>query len=129
MRWLLDTDILIDVLRNRGTARSQLSAQSPADCKVSSVAVAELAYGARSARDSLRADLAWRALLEPMEVIAFDAAAAEWHAEVRAALRPSPIGERDLIVAATALAHHLTVVTRNTREFGRVPGLQVEVWA
>lgn len=125
---LLDTDVLVDVLRNRGDARSRLAEASPDDFRVSSVAVAELAYGARLARESARADLAWRSLLEPLEVVAFGAAAAERHAELRMALRNSPIGERDLIVAATAVAHGLTVVTRNRREFGRVPGLAVESW-
>ena len=40
-----------------------------------------------------------------------------------------PIGERDLIIAATALSHGLTIVSSNTREFGRVPGLSVEDWS
>lgn len=125
---LLDTDILVDALRGRGAARDRLAEASPDDFRVSSVAVAELAYGARLAREPARADLAWRTLLEPLEVVPFDAAAAERHAELRLALRSSPIGERDLIVAATALAHGLVIVTRNVREFGRVPGVRVESW-
>jgi len=127
--YLLDTDVLVDVLRNRGPARARLATESPEHCRVSSVAIAELAYGALRSADAARADLAWRTLVEPIEVVPFDAAAAVHHAELRLALRATPIGERDLIVSATALAHHLTVVTRNVREFGRVPGLQVEVWA
>ena len=125
---LLDTDILVDALRGRGGARDRLAEASPDDFRVSSVAVAELAYGARLAREPARAELAWRALLEPLEVVPFDAAAAERHAELRLALRASPIGERDLIVAATALAHGLVIVTRNVREFGRVPGVRLDCW-
>lgn len=128
MSRLLDTDVLVDVLRNRGGARARMAAASPDDLRVSSVAVAELACGARLAREPARADLAWRTLLEPIEVVPFDAAAAERHAELRLALRSSPIGERDLMVAATAVAHGLVIVTRNLREFGRVPGLQLEGW-
>jgi tRNA(fMet)-specific endonuclease VapC len=119
---LLDTDVLVDALRGRGSARDRLAEASPDDFRVSSVAVAELAYGARLAREPARADLAWRALLEPLEVVPFDAAAAERHAELRLALRASPIGERDLIVAATAVAHGLVIVTRNVREFGGCRG-------
>ncbi len=40
----------------------------------------------------------------------------------------TPIGEYDLLIAGIALANKLTVVTHNTREFSRVPGLQVEDW-
>jgi tRNA(fMet)-specific endonuclease VapC len=44
------------------------------------------------------------------------------------ALRAQPIGERDLVIAATALAADLIVVTGNLQHFGRVPGLEVEDW-
>ena len=70
----------------------------------------------------------WRAFVEPFEIVAFDRPAAESHGRLRFAMRSQPIGERDLLIAATALAHDLTVVTHNAREFRRVPGLAVEEW-
>jgi tRNA(fMet)-specific endonuclease VapC len=63
-------------------------------------------------------------------VLAFDAACAERAGQLRAQLdlQGAPIGPYDLQLAATALVHGLTVVSRNTREFARVPGLLLEDW-
>ena len=60
----------------------------------------------------------------------FDDRAAEEYGKIRAHLSSAGtlIGPNDLIIAATALAHACTVVTRNTREFSRVPGLLLEDW-
>jgi tRNA(fMet)-specific endonuclease VapC len=60
----------------------------------------------------------------------FDDPAAEEYARVRAHLanQGTPIGPNDLIIAATALANQLTLVTHNTAEFSRVPGLTLEDW-
>src|SRR5574341_758759 len=59
----------------------------------------------------------------------YDRDAAEQHARIRHHLRHRPIGERDLLIAAIALAHDLTLVTHNAAEFSRVPRLRVEDWA
>ncbi|MHB1192110.1 MAG: type II toxin-antitoxin system VapC family toxin [Longimicrobiales bacterium] len=66
--------------------------------------------------------------LGPVAILDFDASAALTHAEIRGALRQSPIGELDLVIAAVARAHGLTLVTGNTREPSRVPDLPVEDW-
>jgi tRNA(fMet)-specific endonuclease VapC len=75
--------------------------------------------------------MALDAFLAPFHLLPFDARAAERYVEARCALEAAgrPIGERDLIIAATALSHGLTIVSSNTREFGRVPGLSVEDWS
>ena len=64
------------------------------------------------------------------DVLPFDLAAAEQAATVRAQLEAqgTPIGPVDALIAGIALSRNLTVVTRNTREFGRVAGLNVENW-
>jgi tRNA(fMet)-specific endonuclease VapC len=63
-------------------------------------------------------------------VIDFDSQAAAQAGRLKAFLASSglPIGPYDLQIAGIALAHKLTVVTHNTTEFSRVPGLQVEDW-
>ena len=128
MIWLLDTSVIVAVLRRHQAALRRLTAVSPDDVGIPSVAVAELAYGAERSADPERAGVVWRAFVEPFEIVPFDRAAAEAHGRLRFALRAQPIGERDLLIAATAAAHGLAVVTHNAREFRRVPGLAVEEW-
>jgi tRNA(fMet)-specific endonuclease VapC len=128
VNWLLDTSVIVAVLRHHQAVRRRLAAVSPDDVGIPSVAIAELAYGAARSADPERTGVVWRAFVEPFEVVPFDRAAAEAHGRLRFALRAHPIGERDLLIAATAVAHGLTVVTHNGREFRRVPGLAVEEW-
>ncbi len=92
--------------------------------------VAELRYGASKARAPKLAHDLLDELLATAQILAFDTVAAEHHALRRRALEQAgtPIGERDLVIAATALAHELKVATGNAREFQRVEGLEVEVW-
>ncbi|MEJ7812081.1 MAG: type II toxin-antitoxin system VapC family toxin [Gemmatimonadaceae bacterium] len=129
MKYLLDTDVVIEVLREREPVRSRVRRESPDDLAVATMTEAELRYGARNSRDPARAlTLVETFLSAPIERVAFDSEAAAHHADVRFALRSRPIGERDLVIASTALARRLVVVTGNTREFERVPGLVVEFW-
>jgi tRNA(fMet)-specific endonuclease VapC len=99
------------------------------DVVLCSIVVAELLYGAihsGSARNVARI----QAFLQLFKSLPFDDEAARHHAEVREHLakRGLPIGPHDLIIAAIALRHRLTVVTNNVGEFDRVPGLKVEDW-
>jgi tRNA(fMet)-specific endonuclease VapC len=129
MKWLLDTNVLIHAQRGEPAAvRRRMQEQSPSDLALSAVTIAELWYGAlRSADPDVKRSL-WSRVVEPYEVLHFDRAAAELHAEVRYELRHTPIGERDLLIAASALAHGLIVVTSNTSEFSRIRRLHVEDW-
>jgi tRNA(fMet)-specific endonuclease VapC len=126
--WLLDTSVIVAALRRQPAVLRRLAAASPDAIGIPSVAIAELAYGAERSADPTRAGVVWRAFVEPFEVVAFDRPAAESHGRLRFAMPSQPIGERDLLIAATALAHDLTVVTHHVREFRRVPGLAVEEW-
>jgi tRNA(fMet)-specific endonuclease VapC len=127
--WLLDTNVLIHSVRGRPPAvRAHLQQQSPDDLAISSITVAELWYGAEKSANPAAKRAAWESVLAPFQVIAFDRGAAEHHARIRHVLRRTPIGERDLLIASIALAHDLTLVTHNAREFSRVPRLRVEDW-
>jgi tRNA(fMet)-specific endonuclease VapC len=68
--------------------------------------------------------------LEPFEIVPFDTLCAEWYADIRENLerRGQVIGPNDLLIAATTLAHHGTLVTHNTREFRRIARLTLEDW-
>ncbi len=128
--WLLDTNVLIQAQRGHPpAARTRLGETSPIDVAVSVVTVAELWYGAAKHGDPARKRKLWSKFLEPYDVFPFDRPAAEIHGVLRHSLRHSPIGERDLLIAAIALANDLTIATANVREFGRVPDLRVEDWS
>ena len=130
--WLLDTNICIYLIKKQPERVVQrLRSLDISTVGVSSITVAELQYGvAKSDRPEQNA-LALAALLAPLDVLAFDDAAAAVYGTVRAGLERAgtPIGSMDLLIAAHALALGRTVVTNNTREFSRVAGLKVENWA
>jgi tRNA(fMet)-specific endonuclease VapC len=131
MRYLLDTDICIYVINARPAAVLQaFRLHEAAGLGISSVTAAELFYGV--ARTGSQRNLqALRRFLAPLEIAAFDAAAAEVCGSLRAWLagQGTPIGPYDTQIAAHAHALGVTLVSNNTREFARVPGLRVENWA
>lgn len=130
MTWLLDTNVLIEARRGRPVeVRNRLAARDPGDLAISAITIAELWYGAAKSNDPEASRAVWRRFLEDWSVLPFDREAAEYHGELRHALRRELIGERDLLIACVALANELTLVTANVREFGRVPGLRVEDWS
>jgi tRNA(fMet)-specific endonuclease VapC len=108
----------------------RLQACQPAEILVAAVVAGELYYGclrsAQPAANRSKVD----AVLQPYGRLPFDAAAADVYARIRDHLERlgSPIGPYDLQIAAIALVHGCTVVTHNTTEFSRVPGLLIEDW-
>lgn len=129
MKYILDTDICIFALKQRMGVLQRLLKESPDDIAVSAMTEAELTFGAIKSANPERARPQVAAFLEPMMVLPFDSEAAQKHAEIRYAVRSSPIGERDMVTAAIAAANGLVLVTHNTREFSRVEGLGLENWA
>jgi tRNA(fMet)-specific endonuclease VapC len=131
MQYMLDTDICIYAINERpaGVLRSLREHQS-AGLGISAVTAAELHFGvARSG--SARNLVALRAFLAALEIADFDPVAAELSGSLRAWLvkQGTPIGPYDLLIAAHAHALGVTLVSNNTREFERVPGLRLENWA
>ncbi len=131
MRLLLDTNTCIEILRGRNAALLAMYAGQPrADIALSAVVRSELLTGALlSAKPDENRRIA-EAFCALFPCLPFDAQVADIHAEWHARLRRAGniIGARDLMIAATALAHKLTVVTHNTDEFRRIDGLVVEDW-
>ena len=130
MSVVLDTSVCVEILRGNPRAIATLATRSPDDVALSSMTCAELRYGALRARLRQRALSRLESFISAFEILPFDEQAAIHHAEVREALasRGLTIGERDLVIAATALAHGAAVATGNLREFARVPGLTIEEW-
>lgn len=131
MRFLLDTCVLSDFAQGRPDVLARVKATPPAEIAVSTITEMEIAYGlllnARLAR-LLRPVV--DAFLSAVHVLPYDAAAALETASLRAALRRRgrQIGAYDALIAGSALAQGLTLVTSNIREFERVERLTVEDW-
>jgi tRNA(fMet)-specific endonuclease VapC len=92
--------------------------------------VGELLFGARRAHQPTHALAQVRTFCAPFVSLPFDDRAADEYSAVRAHLASlgTPIGPYDLMIAAITLAHGLMLVTHNTVEFSRVPGLRLEDW-
>lgn len=129
MKFLLDTDTCIYLLKQRPLILARFSQHQISDIGISAITVAELEFGvAKSGSLKNKKTLAsWLALLQQLP---FDSGAASFYGQVRAGLqlRGTPIGPLDTLIASHALALGLTLVTNNIREFTRIPGLQTENW-
>lgn len=129
--YLLDTNICVYALKGRYPALSEkLLRIHPSEMAVSSVTVGELEYGAAKSRwgDQTRSRL--YLFLSAFTVLPYTTDDALACGRLRAELerKGTPIGPYDLMIAAQALTRDCTVVTHNTGEFARVPGLAIEDW-
>ena len=130
MRYLLDTNAWIHYLKHEASPLEGRLRMTPAsDVATCSVVWAELLYGARRYQNRAERVARIERTLAPFRSLPFDDAAARRYAEIRDTLetRCEVIGPNDLLIAAIALTHSLTLVTNN-REFSRVPGLSIEDW-
>ena len=133
MRYMLDTNILVYVLNARPRHEAVIArfdGENPENLVVSSITLAELRYGIEKSQRRERNRRTLHRVLRALNVVAFDANAAEAYGAVRATLEATgkPVGPLDTLIAAHALALDLTLVTSNLREFSRIRGLRVETW-
>lgn len=131
MKYLLDTNIIAYIINKRPPeVFSKFQSLSRGDLLVSSIVVAELWFGVAKSQKKEQNKVALEIFLEPLTIVDFDLTAAKFYAIIRADLQSSGsvIGSNDLLIAAHALSLGLTLVTNNTKEFGRVSGLTLENW-
>jgi len=130
LKYLLDTDTLIYVYKRAGRCLERLSRHSDADIALSTVNLFELEFGMAKSANRIPMDRYVAGICSRYTVLDFDRAASRHAGTVRAHLQMqgTPVGPYDVQVAGVALAHNLTVITRNVREFSRVPDLRVENW-
>jgi tRNA(fMet)-specific endonuclease VapC len=131
MRYLLDTNVCVMYLNGRSVSvRDRLQSIAIEEMAVCSIVKAELFYGAMRSNNPTRTLERQQEFLASFASLPFDDEAATVAAQIRARLASAgtPIGACDLLIAAISLANNLILVTHNTREFGRVDGLQVEDW-
>jgi tRNA(fMet)-specific endonuclease VapC len=135
MTYLLDTNACIALINGKPAGvrpRFQRVVQKGARVSVSTIVAFELWYGvAKSSQKEANTNRLEIFLSGPLNLLPFDEedakAAGKVRAEIEAAGRP--IGAYDLLIAGQALRHKMTLVTANTKEFQRVPGLAFEDWA
>ncbi len=130
IRYLLDTNIISDLVRNPlGLAAQRVALLNDANICTSIVVAAELRFGV-ARRGPGRVANAVEGALARLSILPFDEPADRTYARIRADLEAAgqPIGGFDCLIAAHALATESTLVTANEREFARVPGLLVENW-
>lgn len=131
MTFLLDTDTCVYWLRGQSTVRDRLTAVASEEIAISIITLAELRYGADC---SARPEDNHRAIddfISGLAVVGVDPDAARVFGQIKAQLRRQGnlIEDFDLLLAATALASGLTLVTNNIAHFQRVTGLALENWA
>ena len=135
MRYLLDTNIVSDLVRNpQGMVARHVRRVGEKQVCTSIIVAAELRYGADKSRadkkSSPRLSSQLEAVLGALEVLPFEAPADTSYGLLRTRLENAgtPIGANDLLVAAQALARGHVMVTDNEREFSRVEGLRLQNW-
>jgi tRNA(fMet)-specific endonuclease VapC len=131
MIYLLDTNTCINYINRRNVLISRrILSFSPDDIAICDIVKFELYFGAyNSSRVEENLEIL-RKFLGDLVSLPFDGQAAEICGRLRSDLKAAgtPIGSYDMQIAAIALAHDLTLITHNTKEFKRVEGLSIEDW-
>lgn len=128
--YLLDTNIISDLVRNPdGAVAGTLESLVEHEVCTSIIVAAELRFGVEK-KGAFRLAIQLEALLEDIQVAAFESPAERSYATVRAQLERdgTPISGNDMLIAAHAITLDAVLVTANVREFQRVEGLKVENW-
>ncbi len=131
MKYMLDTNVLVHLIRNKSeNIKNRLRQENISDVCISSITYAELEYGVSKSSNKEKNALALLTVLSGIKVLPLGESAGKVYGSIRASLEKdgNVIGPNDMLIAAHALAEGLTLVTNNTREFRRVPGLNIEDW-
>lgn len=130
-QYFLDTDICVYVIRGKyPQIQKRIVSHSPEKIKVSAIVKAELLMGALRSLKADRAQSVVEHFLSPFEIVPFDDSCTGIYPRLRLDLekKGQSIGPNDLLIAATVLTNRGTLITHNTKEFGRIPDLKVEDW-
>ncbi|MBI4494697.1 MAG: type II toxin-antitoxin system VapC family toxin [Chloroflexi bacterium] len=127
MTYLVDSDWVADALAGRPRAVELLTALSAQSIAISLITYGEIFEGIYYGRDPATAEAVFRKFLREVDVLPLNRRIMQRFARIRGQLRRSGrvIGDPDLLIAATTLEHNLILVTRNLRDFSRVPDLKL----
>jgi tRNA(fMet)-specific endonuclease VapC len=128
--YILDTNTLIYFFKGIGGVADKLLAVSPGDIGIPAVVLYELEYGIARSTSPKKRMKQLEELCALVEMLPFGTEEAKASATIRAVLekKGTPIGPYDVMIAGTALSKQGTLVTNNTKEFRRVPKLQMIDW-
>lgn len=130
LRYMLDTCICVYVTKKRSGVVEEWMKHDSGELCISAITYAELYYGIEGSDRREESIAKLNELLEGITILDFGKEAAVEYGRIRQFLRRqgTPIGDRDMMIAAHANSLDLTLVTHNVREFTRVPGLEVVDW-
>lgn len=130
LRYLLDTNIVIYVIKKKPLPALQMFNQEAGHMAISSITLAELLHGAEKSNAPERSLAVVEDFCSRLEVLPYGPKAAQHYGNIRSALekRGQTIGVNDLHIAAHARSEGLTLVSNNLREFERVEALRLCNW-
>jgi tRNA(fMet)-specific endonuclease VapC len=130
VKWMLDTDTCIAIIKKHPIALKKLRGRSIGQVGISSITLGVLAFGAEKSSRPKDARAALDEFLLALEIAAFDEHAAMRYGEVRGSLaRPGkPIGPLDTLIGSHAHVMDVILVTHHTREFAEIEDLRLEDW-
>ena len=131
MKLMLDTNICIYIIKQQPvTVLKRFLDYQIGDIGISSITLSELRYGVAKSTHRDKNSKALDEFITPLEVVSFDEDAAHAYGDIRATLEKAgtPIGAMDMLIAAHAVSLGIPLVTNNTREFVRIPCLNVIDW-
>ena len=131
MKLLLDTNICIYIIKRQPAAvLERFLDYQVGDIGISTVTLSELRYGVAKSAHREKNAKALDEFIIPLEIVSFDEVAAHAYGDIRAGLEKAgtPIGSMDMLIAAHAVSLGIPLVTNNTREFARIPALNLIDW-
>ena len=130
LKYLLDTSIVIDVLKRRPVEVLAVFNTNASRMAISSITLSELIYGAEKSLNVNRNLEAIEEFVSHLDVLPYDAKASQHYGQIKATLerKGEIIGENDIHIAAHAISQGLILVSNNLKEFNRVPNLALENW-
>ncbi len=131
MKLLLDTDICIYIIKQKpANVLKRFLEYQIGDIGISSITLSELRYGVAKSAHREKNAKALDEFIIPLEVVSYNETAAHVYGDIRASLEKAgtPIGSMDMLIAAHALSLGIPLVTNNTRDFLRIPSLNLIDW-
>lgn len=131
MKYFLDTNIISYFLKGKYPSIQDHFASVPAqDIFIPSIVVAEIEYGAEKSSDYKKTKAVYQRFINMFHIVSFSEKAAVHYGRIRSFLEKEGklIGANDMLIAAIVLSEDGVLVTNNTSEFSRIPGLKTENW-